>query len=41
LSVSPDVSRDETKADILLMFSGLRWSVDTSPHHTGTPVGGG
>ncbi|MEH2026942.1 RNA-guided endonuclease InsQ/TnpB family protein [Nostoc sp.] len=41
LSVSPDVSRDETKADIMLMFSGLRWSVDTSPHHTCTPVGGG
>jgi putative transposase len=30
LSVSPDVSRDETKAEILQRFSELRWSVDTS-----------
>ena len=35
LSVSPDVSRDETKAEILQRFSELRWSVDTSPHHSG------
>jgi len=41
LSVSPDVSRDETKADILQRFSELRWSVDTSPHHSGTPLGDG
>jgi IS605 OrfB family transposase len=41
LSVSPDVSRDETKADILQRFSGLRWNVDTSPHHSGNPFGGG
>ncbi len=30
LSVCPDVSRDETKAEILRRFSELRWSVDTS-----------
>ncbi|MCY7337935.1 MAG: transposase [Chamaesiphon sp.] len=41
LSVSPDVSRDETKAEIMKRFSELRWSVDTSPHYTGTPVSGG
>ena len=41
LSVSPDVSRDETKADILQRFSELRWNVDTSPHHSGNPFGGG
>jgi IS605 OrfB family transposase len=41
LSVSPDVSRDETKADILQRFSELRWSVDTSPHHSGTPLDDG
>jgi putative transposase len=41
LSVSPDVSRDETKAEVLQRFSELRWSVDTSPHHSGTPLGGG
>jgi IS605 OrfB family transposase len=41
LSVSPDVSRDETKAEVLQRFSELRWSVDTSPHHSGTPLDGG
>ncbi|WP_339383815.1 MULTISPECIES: RNA-guided endonuclease InsQ/TnpB family protein [unclassified Tychonema] len=41
LSVSPDVSRDETKADILQRFSELRWSVDTSPHHSVTPLDDG
>jgi len=41
LSVSPDVSRDETKADILQRFSELRWSVDTSSHHIGTPIDDG
>jgi putative transposase len=41
LSVSPDVSRDETKAEIRHRFSELRWSVDTSPYHSGTPLGGG
>lgn len=30
LSVCPDVSRDETKAEILSRFSELRWSADTS-----------
>jgi putative transposase len=41
LSVRPDVSRDETKAEILQRFSELRWSVDTSPHSTCTQVSGG
>lgn len=41
LSVRPDVSRDETKAEILRKFSELRWSVDTSPHSTCTQVSGG
>jgi IS605 OrfB family transposase len=41
LSVSPDVSRNETKADILQRFSELRWSADTSPHHIGTPIDDG
>ena len=31
LSVSPDVSCDETKAERLLRYSELRWSTDTSP----------
>jgi putative transposase len=30
LSVSPNVSRDEAKADILSRFSELRWNADTS-----------
>ncbi|MEH1912106.1 MAG: transposase [Nostoc sp.] len=32
LSASPNVSRDETKAEILQRFSELRWTSDTSPH---------
>ena len=38
LSASPDVSSGETKAEILSRFSELRWSSDTSPHHSGTPL---
>jgi putative transposase len=38
LSASPDVSRDETKAEILSRFSELRWTSDTSPHCSGTPL---
>ncbi|MEG4496800.1 transposase [Microcoleus sp. F10-C6] len=41
LSVSPDVSGNEAKAEILQKFSELRWSLDTSPHYSGTPLGGG
>ncbi|MEG4809802.1 transposase [Microcoleus sp. F8-D3] len=41
LSVSPDVSGKEAKAEILQKFSELRWSLDTSPHYSGTPLGGG
>lgn len=41
LSVSPDVSRDETKAEILQRFSELRWSVDTSPHALRYELSGG
>lgn len=41
LSVSPDVSNGETKAEILSRFSELRWSSDASPHHSGTPLDGG
>ena len=41
LSVSPDVSSGETKAEVLQRFSELRWSLDTSPHHSGTPLDGG
>ncbi len=38
LSASPNVSGGETKTEILQRFSGLRWSSDTSPHHSGTPL---
>jgi putative transposase len=38
LSVRPNVSRDETKAEILSRFSELRWTSDTSPHCSGTPL---
>ena len=41
LSASPDVSGCETKAEILQRFSELRWSSDTSPHHSGTPLDAG
>lgn len=41
LSVSPDVSNGETKAEILSRFSELRWSSDASPHHSATPRDGG
>jgi IS605 OrfB family transposase len=41
LSASPNVSSVETKAEILSRFSELRWSSDTSPHHSGTPLDGG
>jgi putative transposase len=34
LSLRPNVSKDETKAEILLRFSGLRWTSDTSPLST-------
>ena len=39
LSASPDVSSDETKADILQRFSELRWSLDASPHCIYEPSG--
>ncbi len=32
LSASPDVSKDETKAEILQRFSELRWTLDASPN---------
>lgn len=38
LSAAPNVSRDETKAEILQRFSELRWTSDTSPHCSGTPL---
>ncbi|NJL68948.1 MAG: IS200/IS605 family element transposase accessory protein TnpB [Microcoleus sp. SM1_3_4] len=41
LSMCPDVSGDETKAEILQRFSELRWSLDASPHCSGTPLSGG
>jgi len=41
LSASPDMSSGETKAQILQRFSELRWSSDTSPHHSGTPLDAG
>jgi hypothetical protein len=31
LSVRPDVSCDEAKAERLIRYSELRWSTDTSP----------
>jgi hypothetical protein len=31
LSISPDVSREEAKAEYRRRYSELRWSVDTSP----------
>ncbi len=34
LSVSPDVSCDEVKAERLKRYSELRWSIDTSPPHS-------
>jgi putative transposase len=39
LSASPDVSKDETKAEILQRFSELRWTSDTSPHCICEPLG--
>ena len=41
LSASPNVSGDETKAEIRHRFSELRWTSDTSPHCSGTPLSGG
>ncbi|WP_255513223.1 hypothetical protein [Tychonema sp. LEGE 07203] len=41
LSASPDVSNGETKAQILERFLELRWSSDTSPHYSGTPLDAG
>jgi IS605 OrfB family transposase len=41
LSAPPNVSGRETKAEILQRFSELRWSSDTSPHHSGTPLDAG
>ncbi|MDB9372999.1 RNA-guided endonuclease InsQ/TnpB family protein [Nodularia sphaerocarpa] len=41
LSASPNLSSRETKAEILQRFSELRWSSDTSPHCSGTPLSGG
>ncbi len=41
LSALPHVSSREAKAEILSRFSELRWSSDTSPHHSGTPLDGG
>ena len=41
LSVSPNVSKGETKAETLQRFSELRWTSDTSPHYSGTPLDGG
>jgi putative transposase len=32
LSASPDVSKDETKAEILQRFSQLRWTLHASPN---------
>jgi putative transposase len=34
LSVAPDVSSDEIKAERRLRYSELRWSLDTSPSHS-------
>jgi len=34
LSVRPDVSSDEAKAERLRRYSELRWSLDTSPSHS-------
>jgi putative transposase len=34
LSVRPDVSSDEAKAERLSRYSELRWSLDTSPSHS-------
>ncbi len=41
LSASHNVSRGETKAEIWQRFSGLRWTSDTSPHCSSTPLSGG
>lgn len=38
LSASHNVSRVETKAEILQRFSELRWTSDTSQHCSGTPL---
>ena len=34
LSVAPDVSSEEAKAERLQRYSELRWSLDTSPSHS-------
>ncbi|WP_016876222.1 RNA-guided endonuclease InsQ/TnpB family protein [Chlorogloeopsis fritschii] len=39
LSLSPNVSGNEAKAEILSRFSELRWSLDTSPHCICEPSG--
>ncbi len=41
LSMHPNVSSVEAKGEILQRFSQLRWSSDTSPHSSGTPLSGG
>lgn len=41
LSVRPDVSSAEAKAERLSRYSELRWSLDTSPHCTSSEVSGG
>lgn len=38
LSMYPDVSGDEAKAEVLQRFSELRWSLDTSHHCSGVPL---
>jgi putative transposase len=38
LSLRPNVSKVETKAEILQRFSELRWTSDTSPHYSGSAV---
>lgn len=40
LSVRPNVSSVETKAEIRHRFSELRWSSDTSSRYIGTPISG-
>lgn len=41
LSVRPNVSSDETKAERLSRYSELRWSLDTSPRHSSLELGDG
>lgn len=41
LSMYPNVSSVEAKGEILQRFSELRWSSDTSPQCSGTPLSGG